>query len=466
YLALVQKAESRWQQLCKTYLPVESDYSIWRSSRLGNSDDAEQGWKLHVSATVLSAIEIFERVAPFLQKNNILFKAPNSLKELKKINSGLFYGFSQVGKFITVYPKTTEIAVEIADRLHQLTEGLSSPPIPYDLPLRQNSCVYYRYGSFSSLAITNPDGTQTPAVRTPQGNLVPDLREPQAAVPHWVTDPFIHSSRSLSSGSAPKASQLQSTFRAYEALSQRGKGGVYRALDLSVLPARLCILKEGRKAGEIDWDGRDGYWRVKYEAEILSSLKLAGVKVPEVYATFQAGENFYLAMEAIEGETLQALLQRSKKLPIQEAIQYGIQIACILEKLHAAGWIWRDCKPMNLMRSQDGTLRAFDFEGACQINALDPVPWGTSGYLPPESLSASAQIQGVSQDLYALGSTLHQMLSNKLPTSEELKAPIGKLRRGIPRDVRAVIVALLDRNPTLRPDAQTVRRVLQAAEAS
>ncbi len=63
------------------------------------------------------------------------------------------------------------------------------------------------------------------AMRDEEGALVPDRRASGAAVPSWVTDPFPPNRRQQHSGSFPE-SPLRTTFRAYEALSQRGKGGV------------------------------------------------------------------------------------------------------------------------------------------------------------------------------------------------------------------------------------------------
>src|SRR5262245_43544688 len=145
--------EREWQRLCDKYLPVRPRGSIWRFSRKRNRNDPSQGWKIHLSATVLSACDIFRSVAPYLKKRNALFKATKSLTELQKLNAGIFYGFSQVGKFITIYPESTERAVVMANELHALTAGQAAPMVPWDNPLQANSCVYYRYGGFSKLDI-------------------------------------------------------------------------------------------------------------------------------------------------------------------------------------------------------------------------------------------------------------------------------------------------------------------------
>ena len=349
----------------------------------------------------------------------------------------------------------------IANELHNITKEFTGPLVPSDNPLRKGSQVHYRYGAFSKLEVEDQNGKNVPAVRTPQGDLVPDLRAPGAAVPNWVIDPF--SKESFQEDTESKLeilSPLKVNTLAYEAISQRGKSGVYRALDLSISPARICILKEGRKYGETDWDNRDGYWRVGHEVKVLKYLKSKGVNVPKVYTTFEEGPNYYLAMELIEGDNLQSLIL--KKIPIQDALRYGIQIAKILESIHATGWVWRDCKPFNLILTKQNILRPLDFEGACLIDSPDNMEWGTQGYLPPEWNEPFIGQSRLPEDLYALGATLHQLFSGQIPRSSILP-PIDRLRKRVPSSVRQIISALLDSNPNSRPSANTVSQVLETS---
>src|SRR5690242_10495664 len=64
----------------------------------------EQGWKLHVSATIVSAVLVLDRVFPILIKEGVQFKVAANLRVLSDLNEGLA-GLSQIGKFITVYPQ-------------------------------------------------------------------------------------------------------------------------------------------------------------------------------------------------------------------------------------------------------------------------------------------------------------------------------------------------------------------------
>src|ERR1044072_3046292 len=107
YLSNARNHEQLWKTLVEKFLPVTPAESIWRYSRLKSKTDVEQGWKLHISANILTATDTLALVGPYLTQKEVLFKAPCSLEELQKVNSGLYYGYSQVGKFITVYPQSS-----------------------------------------------------------------------------------------------------------------------------------------------------------------------------------------------------------------------------------------------------------------------------------------------------------------------------------------------------------------------
>src|SRR5258707_5539263 len=104
--------------------------------------------------------------------------------------------------------------------------------------------------------------------------------------------------------SAPAETLLQTRLRALRARGRGGRGGVFQVVYLTTAPPRLCILKEGRKDGEVNWDGRDGFWRIKHESRVLALLRKKGLNVPRVYSSFRANKNFFLAVEFIEGDDI------------------------------------------------------------------------------------------------------------------------------------------------------------------
>jgi len=455
--------EQRWRGLTDKYLPVRAASDVWVYSREPGPDDADQGWKLHISATIGSACQLLERVGPLLSKEGILFKGPRSLAELARLNSGLYFGYSQVGKWLPVYPNNRLQAVEVAHQLDAVTSGLPAPTVPYDFPLRPRSCIYYRYGAFVRRDFEKEDGSTVLGLLTPDGRVVPDERD-RASIPDWEIDPFqtIHTT-------VPVAEVQQgnpfNTYEVFHVLSQRGKGGVYLAIDSGSTPNRVCVIKEGRLNGEPEWDGRDGAWRVKRELDNLLTLNSLGSVVPSIYSFFELEGNSYLVTEFIEGPNLQTMLSRRKRrLSFSLFVNYGIQLANLLDPLHKAGWVWRDCKPSNLVVCKSGKLRPLDFESAQPTKQANPLSWVTAAFAAPETRELN-YVPSVSEDLYAMGVVFYYLLTGNYPEQPNY-APIEKLRRNVPPPIINVVNALLSANPSERPTAASVANTLSMVTAS
>jgi len=91
----------RWTSLCDAYAPRRDADGFWRFSA-AEPLAVGQGWKIHLSATLLSAIQMFERCAPTLVRSGCHFKVAGSMAAIEKLNSGMA-GRSQIGKIVTVY---------------------------------------------------------------------------------------------------------------------------------------------------------------------------------------------------------------------------------------------------------------------------------------------------------------------------------------------------------------------------
>ncbi len=462
----LQELEAEWSVIADRLLPLKAkEDSIWRFSRKMRAEEPSQGWKLHVSAGILNATDILKLCGEYLHDHDILFKACSSLETLNKLNSGIFYGFSQIGKYITVYPRSSAVALRVAEDLHQLTKEYHAPRVPYDLPYAPGSPIHYRYGGFRTIEVVEPDGQRATAIRDPAGKLWTDRREPGHAVPAWIANPF-----PVYPEDTDPASPLRKDFLVYEALSQRGKGGVYNAVDIRTIPARKSVLKEGRRYGEIMIDGRDGFDLIASEEEALRDLRKKGVPVPEVFIRFDLSDHAYLAQEFIEGSNLMGLCSHPrKKLPIATADILAVQVADMVARIHEAGWVWRDCKPLNILLTPEGEIRPVDFEGAVRVEEPSFVIWGTKGYTPPELKYGPVTGTNLPEDLFALGATLHQIYTSVVPVRQEegkeaqplKRHPVGTLRKGIDPGTRALIAALLSSDPKKRPTAREAAEKLR-----
>jgi hypothetical protein len=181
----------------------------------------QQGWKIHLSATLLSAVDLFESCAQTLVRSGCQFKVAASFEIVQKLNDGMA-GRSQTGKIITVYCPDPARARALAEELDVLTRGLPSPGVPSDRRFRPESNVFYRYAAYDTFEI-EIDGRKVPAYRDPSGNPVRDKRTRATAVPSWAEDPFVDNS---ADDGAPQRRSGDGGYVAFKMLGWRGRGGV------------------------------------------------------------------------------------------------------------------------------------------------------------------------------------------------------------------------------------------------
>jgi len=153
----------------------------------------------------------------------------------------------------------------------------------------------------------------------------------------------------------------------------------------------------------------------------------------------QAASAFYLLYDWHHGETLQQLLDRQHKFNVHQAVSAARQVAQALGRLHRQHVIHRDVKPANLHQGEDGVLRVLDLGVALsgrEPEAMRKLHAGTPSYINPEQwgfsvLDSDAQeeLPDAQSDLFALGVTLYQLLTRKLPYGDVLPYQVGRYYR-------------------------------------
>jgi hypothetical protein len=195
---------------------------------LGAGPWPEQGWKLHVSATPLSAAQVLELALPILLRAGARFKAVNTVGRLLALNNGL-YGMTQIGKFITVYPSDVVQAVELAVALDEATRGLVGPRVPSDRPLRPGSLVHYRYGAFQARPVVQ-EGTDGFDLLDAAGRLTYDRRQQfYAGPPAGFTDPF--EADGVYEPAPRRSGAFGGRYLITDVLARSARGGVFKAID-------------------------------------------------------------------------------------------------------------------------------------------------------------------------------------------------------------------------------------------
>ncbi|MBI3832325.1 MAG: protein kinase [Planctomycetes bacterium] len=244
------------------------------------------------------------------------------------------------------------------------------------------------------------------------------------------------------------------TFYNYEVVKKLGEGGmgsVYKArqknlnrtVALKVLPQRLSADK-------------------RYNARLLREAQvLAKINHTNMIACYDVGEHqglLFVVMEFVEGESLYELIGKRGRLPLAEALSYLKQAVLGLDHANAVGVIHRDIKPENILlstvRPQGTTIRANPFNSLkiadlglaaytddSQQNTrltVEGSALGSPYYMSPEQTLGEKNLD-LRTDIYALGITLYQMVTGKMPYEAQTIAAIlaKKLSETIP-DPRAL----------------------------
>lgn len=203
----------------------------------------------------------------------------------------------------------------------------------------------------------------------------------------------------------------------YEILAELGKGAmgvVYkcrhvftdRITALKVLPLNLA---------------KDGQFLERFKREAIASMRLQHENIVRAYDFGGSEEYYYLALEFIDGETLESRLQRDGLVPELETLHIARGVAAGLAFAAGVGVLHRDIKPENIMVTRAGVPKLCDFgivklldltEGSSVTLAGTTV--GTPYYISPEQARGQEDLD-IRSDIYSLGITLWHMLTGQLP---------------------------------------------------
>jgi serine/threonine protein kinase len=208
---------------------------------------------------------------------------------------------------------------------------------------------------------------------------------------------------------------------------------------------------------------------------------------PNLVALYAFGHDkgqHFLAMELVEGPTLEDEIEHRGRIPWAEACEFALQVAGVLGEAAKHGIIHRDIKPANIMLAGGKVAKLADLGFGKQLDASGTVhnltiagtAMGSPAYMPPEQVS-DAKTATPASDLYALGATLYHAVTGKLPfdgdSSTEVMekvlgqdpAPARSLVPELPEALEAFLAWTMQKDQLKRPQtaeafAAALREVL------
>lgn len=240
-------------------------------------------------------------------------------------------------------------------------------------------------------------------------------------------------------------------------LGRGGMGVVYvahdRALDRRVA-LKLVVPTKG-----------DDLALERFFLEARAQARLASPHVVPIHFIGRAGVAAYFAMELVQGEALEATLERGEKLDPERGRRLMIEVAKGLAAAHAAGFIHRDIKPSNLLLDAQGHVKIADFGLAKPLSSAatltgDGVVLGTPMYMAPEQTRGEHVDHRA--DMYALGCSFFHLITGTPPydgdnaielLSAHFTAPIPSMRaraNGVPPSLATIVERLMQKEPEKR----------------
>ncbi|VTS08308.1 ABC transporter substrate-binding protein [Tuwongella immobilis] len=261
-------------------------------------------------------------------------------------------------------------------------------------------------------------------------------------------------------------------FRVLRARGEGGMGLVLEAEDTHL--NRRVALKLMRPHLAHDTSARERFLR-----EARATAAVRSDHIVTIYEVGMVGEVPYLAMELLEGETLEAIIRRDAPLPPAKVLDYSLQMARGLATAHQRDLIHRDIKPSNLwFDSNSRRVKILDFGLARPMfdNSSMTVTGavvGTPAYMAPEQADGE-QVDGRA-DLFSLGCVMYELCTGRPPftgnsavaimkaAAMQRHVPIEQLNPAIPSGLRSLIDRLLSKRPADRPN--TAAMVVEELEA-
>ena len=250
-------------------------------------------------------------------------------------------------------------------------------------------------------------------------------------------------------------------YQVKEVIGSGAMGTVFLAHDPKL--ERPVAIKTIRLDRQLDPEKRQDLVRQLLKEAVMG----ARVNHPHIVAVYDIEdrpEAAFLAMEYVDGTSLESLLWQVGQLRYEQVVPLGAALARGLEAAHENELVHRDVKPANVLLGRDGSIKLTDFGISDLISALSEkqdVVFGTPGYLPPETIRGEGYDK--SGDLFSLGAVLYYCLTGSRPfeganakeairktLAGRVKAP-NRVNTTVPGKLSDLVMSLLSADRASRP---------------
>lgn len=251
--------------------------------------------------------------------------------------------------------------------------------------------------------------------------------------------------------------QTVGNYKIIRSLGEGGVGRVYQGID-TMLDREVAIKvlrpEVARQTSIVE----------RFRSEAVTLAKLNHPNIATLYSLLRQGDELFMVLEFVRGETLDQILHRRGALPEDDAIPIFCQALDGINYAHELGIVHRDVKPGNMILTANGILKVLDFGiarllGTSRITRTGNII-GTLEYMSPEQVRG--QETDARSDIYGLGIMLYELLTGRLPfesenefllmkaQTEEMPALPRTINSNISESVEAAIMKALAKNPDER----------------